>query len=94
MNRNSEKYLILISKIIFFYCTFYVIMKILAIFQGAWVAPSLVLAIPYLAFAIAGAYMVKTDNYSWIYVIAGVILISVVRYYEKIWMLQLHNYFN
>ena len=93
MNRNSEKYLVLISKIIFFYCVFYVIMKVLAIFQGAWIEPNLILALPYLVFAISGAFMVKTNNYSWLYVIAGVILISAVRYYEKAWLFQLHEYF-
>ncbi|WP_240472139.1 hypothetical protein [Christiangramia echinicola] len=93
MSSNSQRYLVLISKIIFFYSIFYVIMKILAIFQGAWMIPNLILSIPYLVFAIVGGIMVKRNSYHWAYVIAGAILISVVRYYEKEWMIQLHEYF-
>ncbi|SDS18699.1 hypothetical protein [Christiangramia echinicola] len=93
MSSNSQRYLVLISKIIFFYSIFYVIMKILAILQGAWMIPNLILSIPYLVFAIVGGIMVKRNSYHWAYVIAGAILISVVRYYEKEWMIQLHEYF-
>ena len=93
MSKASQRYLVIISKIIFFYSIFYVIMKIAAIFQGAWVVPNLILAIPYLIFAIIGGLLVKRNAYSWIYVIAGAILISVVRYYEQEWMVYLHNYF-
>ncbi|QYA25830.1 hypothetical protein G3I01_10020 [Gramella sp. MT6] len=93
MSSNSQRYLVLISKIIFFYSIFYVIMKILAMFQGAWVMPNLILSLPYLVFAVVGGFMVKRNSYHWAYVIAGAILISIVRYYEQEWMLQLHNYF-
>lgn len=93
MSSNSHRYLVLISKIIFFYSLFYVIMKILAMFQGAWVIPNLILSLPYLVFAIVGGLMVKRNSYHWAYVIAGAILISVVRYYEQQWMVQLHEYF-
>lgn len=93
MSKNSERYLILISKIIFFYSIFYVVMKIVAIFQGAWVIPNLILSIPYLIFGVIGGLMVKRNSYHWAYVIAGAVLISVVRYYEQEWMVYLHNYF-
>ncbi|SDR66793.1 hypothetical protein [Gramella sp. MAR_2010_147] len=94
MSSNSQRYLVLISKIIFFYSVFYVIMKIIAVFTGAWAIPNLILSIPYLGFAIVGALMVKRNSYHWAYVIPGAILISIVRYYEKEWMLQLHEYFS
>ena len=94
MSKTSQRYLVLISKIIFFYSIFYVIMKILAIFQGAWVKPNLILSVPYLIFAVVGGIMVKKNNYHWAYVIAGAIVISVIRYYEQEWMVQLHTYFN
>lgn len=93
MSNNSQRYLVLISKIIFFYSIFYVVMKIIAMFQGSWVIPNLILSLPYLVFAVVGGFMVKRNSYHWAYVIAGVILISIVRYYEREWMLQLHNYF-
>ncbi|WP_049792107.1 hypothetical protein [Christiangramia forsetii] len=94
MSSNSQRYLVLISKIIFFYSVFYVIMKIIAIFGDAWLKPNLILSLPYLAFAIVGGIMVKRNSYHWAYVVAGVILISIVRYYEQEWMLQLHEYFS
>jgi len=94
MSSNSQRYLVLISKIIFFYSVFYVVMKIIAVFGDAWLIPNLILSLPYLVFAIVGAFMVKRDFYHWAYVIAGVILISLVRYYEREWMLQLHENFS
>ena len=85
----------LISKIILFYSFFYVIMKLIAIlFQDAWLIPNLILAIPYIIFAAIGWRMLKTNKYSWIYVIAGIIVISLVRYYEMQWQVQLHQYFS
>ena len=93
MSNNSQRYLVLISKIIFFYSIFYVVMKVIAMFQGAWVIPNLILSLPYLIFAVVGGFMVKKDSYHWAYVIAGAILISIVRYYEREWMFQLQNYF-
>lgn len=93
MSKNSQRYLVLISKIIFFYSIFYVVMKILAVAQGAWLLPNLILSLPYLGFAIVGGFMVKKNTFHWAYVIAGAILISVVRYYEQEWMVELHNYF-
>ncbi|MDT0645278.1 hypothetical protein RM545_01135 [Zunongwangia sp. F260] len=90
----SRRNLVLISKIIFFYSVFYIIMKIIAIFGGAWILPNLVLTIPYAIFVAIGAYMVKTEKYSWAYVIAGVIVISIVRYYESEWLLELQQYFS
>lgn len=90
----SRRNLVLISKIIFFYSIFYIIMKIIAIFGGAWLWPNLVLSIPYAIFVAIGAYMMKTEKFSWAYVIAGVIVISIVRYYEREWMLALQQYFN
>lgn len=88
-----NKSLVLISKIIFFYSIFYVVMKILAIFQGAWIIPNLILTLPYLLFAGVGGYMLKTNKYHWAYVVAGIIVITAVRYFEKDWMLALHQHF-
>lgn len=85
----------LISKIIIFYSIFYVIMKLIAIsFQDAWLIPNLILCIPYILFGIIGWVMLKRNQFSWIYVVAGVIVISAVRYYEKEWMVAMYNYFS
>tara|TARA_R100001369_G_scaffold36196_2_gene61571 strand:- start:20039 stop:20323 length:285 start_codon:yes stop_codon:yes gene_type:complete len=85
----------IISKIIVFYSVFYVVMKLIAIvFDGAWALPNLILAIPFLIFAIIGALLMKNEAFSWIYVIAGVLVISAIRYYEADWVVILHEYFN
>ncbi|MFV9482651.1 hypothetical protein [Christiangramia sp. OXR-203] len=93
MSEKADRYLVLISKIIFFYSIFFVVMKVISMFQGAWVIPNLILSLPYLVFGLVGGYMVKYNKYHWAYVIAGVILISIVRYYEVEWMLQLQERF-
>lgn len=85
----------LISKIILFYSVFYGAMKIIAVlFNDAWPLPNLIMAIPFVVFAVVGGLMLKRDSYSWFYVAAGVIIISIVRYYEIQWLQQLHQYFN
>lgn len=85
----------LISKIILFYSVFYVVMKIIAIlFEGVWVVPNLILTIPYIIFAVVGYVMIKRNHYSWIYVVAGVFVISLVRYYEMDWLVGMNEYFN
>jgi len=94
MSEKADRYLVLISKIIFFYSIFFVVMKVISMFQGAWVIPNLILSLPYLVFGLVGGYMVKYNKYHWAYVIAGVILISIVRYYEVEWMLQLQERFS
>ncbi|MFZ0490946.1 MAG: hypothetical protein WBV11_15155 [Salegentibacter sp.] len=88
-----NKSLVLISKIIFFYSIFYVVMKLLAMLQGAWIIPNLILTLPYLVFAAVGGYMLKSGKFYWLYVVAGILVITVVRYFEKDWMLALHQYF-
>lgn len=91
-NRNIKA---LISKIILFYSIFYVIMKVIAVlFQDAWPTPHLILALPYIIFAAIGWVMLKRNSFSWIYVIAGVLVISVVRYYEMEWIVAIQQYFN
>lgn len=85
----------LISKIILFYSVFYVIMKLIAvIFQGAWPIPNLLFTLPYIVFAVVGWRMMKSENFSWIYNILGVIVISVIRYFEIEWMNAIQQYFN
>lgn len=85
----------LLSKLILFYSVFYIVMKVFAIlFENVWVFPNLILALPFLFFAILGAMMLKRNNYSWIYVISGILVISFIRYYEAEWVVNLHQYLN
>jgi hypothetical protein len=84
----------IISKIIVFYSVFYVIMKLIAIlFDDVWVLPNLILALPFLLFAIIGGLLIKKESFSWIFVIIGVLVISAIRYYEAEWVVALHEYF-
>ncbi|HKL36483.1 MAG TPA: hypothetical protein VJ899_09365 [Salegentibacter sp.] len=85
----------LISKIILFYSIFYGAMKIIAVlFRDAWPLPHLIMAVPFVIFAVVGGIMLKRDTYSWAYVAAGAVIISIVRYYEIEWLQQLHQYFS
>ena len=84
----------LLSKIILFYSVFYIVMKVFAVlFEGVWVLPNLILAIPFLVLAVLGAVMIKRKNFSWIFVIAGILVIGLVRYFEAEWVVELHEYF-
>ena len=86
---------ILLSKIILFYSVFYIVMKVFAVlFENVWVLPNLILAIPFLVSAILGGIMIKQNSYSWIYVISGILVISVIRYYEAEWVVNLNQYLN
>ena len=88
-----SNYLSLISKIIFFYSIFYVVMKLIAALGGNAPYANLILAVPYLVFGVIGWVMVKKNSYHWAYVIAGAILISLVRYFEQDWIIAIENYF-
>jgi len=84
----------IISKIIVFYSVFFVVMKLIAIlFDDVWVLPNLILALPFLLFAIIGGLLMKKEKFSWIFVILGVVIISAIRYYEAQWVVALHEYF-
>jgi hypothetical protein len=91
----KTNYKVIISKVIVFYSVFYVIMKLIAIlFDDAWALPNLILALPFLLFAIIGGLIMKKESFSWIYVIVGVLVISTIRYYEAQWVVALHEYFS
>ncbi len=85
----------LLSKIILFYSVFYIVMKVIAVlFENVWVLPNLILALPFLIIAILGGMMLKRHDYYWIYVITGILVISLIRYYEAEWVVDLHQYLN
>jgi len=85
----------LLSKVILFYSVFYIVMKVFAVlFENVWVFPNLILTVPFLIFAIIGGMMLKRNHYSWIYAIAGILVISLIRYYEAEWVVNLHEYLN
>jgi hypothetical protein len=85
----------LLSKVILFYSVFYIVMKVFAVlFENVWVLPNFILALPFIIFAILGGMMLKRNNYSWVYVIAGILVIGLIRFYEAEWVVNLHEYLN
>lgn len=89
---SPERTKVVVCKIIFFYSIFYMVMKVIAIvFEGAWVKANLLLSIPCLFLAIGGAYLERTKKYTWLYVIVGVLTISLIRFYEKDLMIWLQT---
>lgn len=77
-----NKYLVSLTKIVSVYCFFFVLLKSIAIFRGAWMIPNIILAIPFIIMGILTAYTVLYKKYSWIITIITVVLIIAVRYYE------------
>jgi hypothetical protein len=71
-----------VCKIIFFYSVFYLVMKIMAVFNGYSFKASLILSLPFLLLSLWGLAIVKKHTYNWIYVIIGVLVVSFMRYYE------------
>lgn len=86
-----NKYLVSLTKIVSVYCFFFVLLKSIAIFRGAWMIPNIILAIPFIGMGILTAYTVLYKKYSWIITIITVVLIIAVRYYESDWVHILQN---
>ena len=88
-----NKYLVSLTKIVSVYCFFYVLLKSVAIIRGAWVTPSIILAVPFMIMGILTAYTVLYKKYSWVITMLSVALIIIVRYYEFDWVYYLQNTF-
>ncbi len=79
---TSEHNRIIFSKIIVIYTGFYVLMKIVVIFKGAWMDSNLLLCIPFVGLGIWGGFLLKRSSTNWWFVIIAVIFISAIRYFE------------
>lgn len=88
---SSAKNKLIITKIVVIYAGFYLLLKLSAIFQGGWVIPNLILALPLVLLGLLGYYFLKTNSTNWYYAIGSIIAISAVRYYEKDLIVWLHN---
>lgn len=80
-NRN----LVIITRVILIYSFFFMAIKAFAIFKGAWLEANLILCLPFLLLAAVGLYLNKSKRYSWIYVVLGILVIGLVRYFERDW---------
>lgn len=87
----SQRNLVIITKIILIYSIFFIVMKLVIIFGGAWLVPNLLLIIPFLILGIISAIQVKRENYSWWFVGIGAAVIILTRIYESqfsVWVQQ------
>lgn len=79
------------QRIVVLYCIIYAIAKLVALFKGVWFYPNFIIMMGLLILGGVGGYLIKKDNYNWVYTIIGVVLISALRYYEALWVLYLHR---
>ncbi len=78
----SHRNLVILTKIILFYSLFFIFMKTVILFQGAWLIPNLVLMLPFVILTFLAWRQVKTENYSWFFVAIGAATIILIRVYE------------
>jgi hypothetical protein len=88
---SSARNKLIITKIVVIYTGFFLLLKLSAIFQGGWVLPNLLLALPLVLLGLLGYYFLKTDSTNWAYAIGSLIFISLVRAYEEDLIVWLHN---
>lgn len=88
---SAEKNKLIITKIVVIYSGFFLLLKLSAIFQGGWVVPNLLMALPLILLGLLGYYLLKTNSTNWLYAIGSIVIISAVRYYEQDLIVWLHN---
>ncbi|WP_340065408.1 hypothetical protein [Ascidiimonas aurantiaca] len=79
----SYRNLVIITKIIFYYCLFYIGVKVYGVFSGMWFLPNIVVI---LLLAVTGglaAFFMIKKKYNWPYAIAGILIIVLLRIYES-----------
>lgn len=81
----AHRNLVIVTKIILIYSFFFIGIKAFAILKGAWLEANLILCLPFIILAAVGVYLNRSKNYSWIYVISGIIIIGLIRYFERDW---------
>ena len=75
--------LVIISRIILIYSFFFIGIKFFAILRGAWLEANLILCLPFAALAAIGLYLNRLKINSWVYVISGILVIGLMRYFER-----------
>lgn len=79
----SHRNLVILTKIILFYSLFFILMKTVILFQGAWLIPNLILMLPFFILAVISGLQVKKEKYSWFFVAIGAAIIILTRIYES-----------
>lgn len=80
---SKERTQFLIGRIVFFYSIFYVLIRIFSGFQHDAVLPYVLISVPFVILAIIGIKFEKQKHYPWIYGIVGVLIMSLIRFYEE-----------
>lgn len=88
---SKERTKLIVGRIIYFYSIFYVLIRLFSGFQDEVFLPHLLIAIPFMILVGIGFVFEKKKDYSWIYVIIGIVLISLLRFYEQEIYLYLLN---
>lgn len=91
MQRTS--FALIAHRIIVFYCFFYAIVKVIALFKGVWFYPNITILLGLLVLGALGAILLFRKQTSLIFVVIGVVLISLLRYYESSLLVYLHDVF-
>jgi cellulose synthase/poly-beta-1,6-N-acetylglucosamine synthase-like glycosyltransferase len=78
----SHRNLVILTKIILIYSIFFIVMKAVILFGGAWLLPNLLLMFPFVILGTIAGLQVKRENYSWWFVGTGAAVIILTRIYE------------
>uniref|UniRef100_UPI00404AEFC7 hypothetical protein n=1 Tax=Flavobacterium sp. TaxID=239 RepID=UPI00404AEFC7 len=86
-----NKYLVSLTKIVAFYCFFFVLIKSIAIVRGAWLLPNIIVTLPLIIMGIWSAYTSYFQKYNWFTAVTGAIVIVAMRYFESGLVFYLHD---
>lgn len=78
----SYRNLVIITKIIFYYCLFYMGVKVYGIWSGMWFLPNIAIISLLAVTGGLGAFFIAKKKYNWPYAIIGVVVIILLRIYE------------
>lgn len=79
----TQRNLTIITKIIAYYCAFYTVIKIFAVINGTpYYFGQLILAVLLLALAVTGFSLLRVGRENWLYAVFGIVMVSLLRYYE------------
>ncbi len=87
----SSRHLDILTKIIFFYSLFFIVVKLIAMFRMDLTVPFLVLMVPFLILAGLSGKYIRQGSYSMVFVILGAVTILLIRIFEGDlvrWMLR------
>lgn len=79
----SDKNLLIVTRILGYYCAFYFGVKVFSVIQGnPYGTAQLILALLLFVIAFAAFYLLKKQRHNWGFAIFGVLLVSLLRYFE------------